>query len=112
MERKAMIFEWSLTYFVFQIVAGILGAHVVALVAHEHRFGLIGHSLVGLVAGAFSGLFLQRVVMTTVTGTGSAIPITPLQAEIYQAMSGLVAGGIAMLAVGFLWSEMAKSSGD
>jgi|SRR5262245_13138206 len=107
-----MTFEWSLTYFVIQVVAGFLGAHLAALVAHEHRFGFIGHSLVGLIMGAFSGFFLQRIVMTTVTGTGAAIPITQLQAQIYQATCGLVVGGMAMLAVGFIRYEMAKSSGE
>jgi hypothetical protein len=46
-----MFFEWSSTYFVIQVVAGFVGAHVAALVAHEHRFGFIGHSAVGLIMG-------------------------------------------------------------
>jgi uncharacterized membrane protein YeaQ/YmgE (transglycosylase-associated protein family) len=101
--------EWSFTYFVIQVAAGLLGAH---LVAHEHRFGFIGHSAVGLVTGAFSGFCLQSIVMTTVTGTGDAIPITPLQAEIFQATTGLAAGAMAMPAVGFLCHELAGNSGD
>jgi hypothetical protein len=108
---ETMTFEWSLTYFVIQVVAAFVGAHVAALVAHEHRFGFIGHSLVGVIAGAFSGFFLQRIVMTTITATGDAMPIAGLEAQIYQATSGLVSGGMAMLAVGFLRSEMTKSSG-
>jgi uncharacterized membrane protein YeaQ/YmgE (transglycosylase-associated protein family) len=104
--------EWSFAHFAIQLVAGFLGAHLAALVAHEHRFGFIGHSIVGLVTGAFSGFFLQRIVMTTVTGTGDAMPITEFQAQIYQATCGLVLGGMAMLAVGFLRYEMAKSSGE
>jgi hypothetical protein len=107
-----MFFNWSFTYFAIQVVAGLLGAHVAALVAHEHRFGLIGHSAVGLVAGAFSGFCLQSIVMTTATGTGDAIPITQLQAEVFQATTGLASGALAMLAVGFLCHELAGSSGD
>jgi hypothetical protein len=103
-----MFSDWSVAYFAIQVVGGFFGAHLVALVAHEHRFGFIGHSLVGLFTGAISGLFLQRIVMTTVTGQGDAIPITPLQAQIYQATCGLVVGGMAMLAVGFVRSEMGK----
>src|ERR1700743_3428513 len=106
-----MTFEWSLTYFAIQVVAGFFGAHVAALIAHEHRFGFVGHSLVGLAAGALSGLFLQRIVMTTVMSTGDAMPITELEAKIYQGTSGLVIGGMAMLMIGFLRYEMAKSSG-
>ena len=50
--------------------------------------------------------------MTTVTVTGDAIPITQLQTEIFQATTGLATGAMAMLAVGFLCSELAGSSGD
>ena len=107
-----MFFEWSFTYFVIQVVAGFLGAHLAALVAHEHRFGFIGHSAVGLITGAFSGFCLQSIVMTTVTGTGDAIPITPLQAEIFQATTGLAGGAMAMLAVGYICSEIAKNVGE
>lgn len=107
-----MIFEWSFTYFMIQVVAGFLGAHLAALVAHEHRFGFIGHSAVGLVTGAFSGFCLQSIVMTTVTGAGDAIPITPLQAEVFQATTGLASGAMAMLAVGYICNEIAKNVGD
>src|SRR5580698_259080 len=107
-----MLFEFNFTYFLIQVVAGFLGAHVAALVAHEHRFGFAGHSLVGLVAGACSGFFLQRIVMTTVTGTGDAMPVTELQAQIYQATSGLVIGAMAMLMIGFLRYEIAKNAGE
>jgi hypothetical protein len=107
-----MIFGISITYFLIQVVAGFVGAHVAALVAHEHRFGFVGHSLVGLIMGALSGFCLQNIVMTTVTGTGDAVPITLLQAEIFQAVSGLVSGAVAMLAIGYLRSEIANSSGE
>ena len=102
--------EWSLTNFIIQTIGGVLGAHVAALVAHEHRFGFIGHSLVGLIAGALSGFFLQRIVMTTVTAAGDAMPVTALQAGIYQAVAGLAVGGMAMLVVGFLRYEITKNS--
>ena len=99
---------WTTTNLLIQLIAGILGAHAAAMVAHEHRFGFIGHSLVGLIAGALSGFFLQRIVMTTVTGTGDAMPITALQAGIYQAVAGLAVGGMAMLIVGLLRYEMTE----
>jgi hypothetical protein len=101
--------DWSLTNLLIQTIGGILGAHAAALAAHEHRFGFIGHSLVGLIAGALSGFFLQRIVMTTVTGAGDAMPVTTLQVGIYQAIAGLAVGGIAMLVVGFLRYEMTKN---
>ena len=102
--------EWTTVNLLIQAIAGILGAHAAAVVAHEHRFGFIGHSLVGLIAGVLSGFFLQRIVMTTVTGTGDAMPITALQAGIYQAIAGLAVGGMAMLVIGLLRYEMTKTS--
>jgi hypothetical protein len=102
--------EWTILNLVIQAIAGILGAHAAAMAAHEHRFGLIGHSVVGLVAGALSGFFLQRRVMTTVYGTGDAMPITALEAGIYQAVAGLAVGGMAMLIIGLLRYEMTKTS--
>lgn len=104
--------EWTILNLVIQSVAGVFGAHIAAIVAHEHRFGFVGHSVVGLVAGVLSGLFLQRIVMTTVTATGDAMPMTALEAGIYQTVAGLVLGGMAMLAVGFLRYEMTKTSNE
>lgn len=102
--------EWTILNLVIQAIAGILGAHAAATAAHEHSFGFIGHSLVGLVAGALSGFLLQRIVMTTVTGTGDVMPITALDAGIYQAVAGLAVGGMAMLVIGLLRYEMTKTS--
>jgi hypothetical protein len=47
--------EWNLTNLAVQTVAGFLGAHGAASAAHEHRFCILGHSLVGMVCGALSG---------------------------------------------------------
>jgi hypothetical protein len=107
-----MIPQWSFAYFLIQVVAGFLGAHVAALATHEYRFGFIGHGLVGIVAGALSGLFLQRYIMTMVTGAGDVMPVTQLQALVVQVTTGLFAGAIAMMAAGFLRYEMAKASAD
>ncbi len=53
---------------IVQTLAGFAGAHCAL---HDLRFGAIGHSLVGLVAGALSGYFLQVQALTVVTGSGS-----------------------------------------
>jgi hypothetical protein len=102
--------EWTILNLVIQAIAGILGAHAASMAAHEHRFGFVGHSLVGLVAGALSGFFLQQIVMTTVTATGDAMPISTLEAGIYQAVAGLAVGGMAMLVVGLLRDEITKTT--
>ena len=102
--------EWTVVNLVIQAIAGILGAHIAAMAAQEHQFGFVGYSLVGLIAGALSGYFLQRIVMTTVYGTGDAIPLSGLETGIYQAVAGLTVGGIAMLVIGLLRYEMSKTS--
>ena len=46
----------TLANLIIQIVAGLIGANIAAVAAHEHRFGFWGHSLVGLIGGGLSGL--------------------------------------------------------
>ena len=101
---------WTLANLAIQIVAGLIGAHIAAAAAHKHRFGFWGHSLVGLAAGGLSGLVLQTYAVTVVTGSGSLN--VPTNAEVFtiQLLTGAVAGGIAMLAVGFIVSERAKGN--
>jgi len=102
--------EWTILNVLIQTIAGVLGAHAAATVVHEHRFGFVGHSLVGLIAGALGGFFLQRLVMTTVTGTGDAMPMTALEAGIYQMFAGAVIGAVGMMITGFVRYEMTKTS--
>ena len=102
--------EWTILHLVIQSIAGVFGAHLAAIVAHEHRFGFIGHTIVGLIAGFLGGFFLQRIVMTTVDSTGDAMPMTALEAGIYQAVEGFAFGGMAMLVVGLLRYEMTKKT--
>jgi hypothetical protein len=100
--------SWTLANLMIQIVAGLVGANIAAAAAHEHRFGFLGHCLVGLVAGGLSGVFLQTYSVTVVTGSGSLN--VPTNAEVFavESLTGAVAGGIAMLAVGFIISERSK----
>lgn len=104
--------EWTITNLVIEAIAGVLGAHAAATVAHEHRFGFMGHSLVGLIAGALSGYFLQQIVMTTVTATGDAMPMTALDAGVYQAFAGVAIGAGAMMVIGFIRYEMTKTTSE
>ena len=101
---------WTSANLIIQIVAGLLGANIAAAAAREHRFGFWGHSLVGLVASALSGLFLQTYAVTVVTGSGSVN--VPTNAEIFaiQSLTGAVVGGIAMLAAGFVLRERSRGS--
>lgn len=91
--------EWT-TGLIVQIIAGLAGAHFAAIALHEHRFGRMGHSLVGLIAGALSGTLLQTIVLTVVTGSGSTNELRPVEAIVIEAMTGAVVGAIAMASVG------------
>jgi hypothetical protein len=91
--------DWT-TGLIVQVVAGFAGAHFAATALHEHRFGWVGHSLVGLIAGALSGYFLQSIVLTVVTGSGSINELRPVDAGVIEAMTGAVVGAIAMAGVG------------
>ena len=93
--------DWT-TGLIVQIVAGFVGAHLAAGALHEHRFGWIGHSLVGLIAGALSGYFLQSLALTMVTGSGSITPPTAVEAAVIEGLTGAVMGAIATAAIGFL----------
>src|ERR1700736_5990186 len=62
--------DWT-TALIVQVVAGFAGAHFAATALHDHSFGWLGHSLVGLIAGALSGYALQTIMLTVVTGSGS-----------------------------------------
>jgi hypothetical protein len=94
--------EWSWTFVLVQVVAGILGGHLAAIAAHEHGFGALGHTLVGAIAGGLSGYLLQTLAATVVTGNGSLNEPRFFEQVVIQGLTGAVAGGISMLVVGFL----------
>ncbi len=91
--------DWT-TGLIVQTAAGLAGAHLAAIALHEHRFGWIGHSLVGLITGALSGSLLQTIVLTVVTGSGSLNEPRFVDAAVIEAMTGAVVGAIAMAGVG------------
>ena len=88
---------WTSTNLVIQMVAGVLGAHFVATAAHEHGFGFIGHTIAGLIAGALSGYFLQKLAVTVVTASGSLNDVDAANNAVLQGLTGLTAGGCLML---------------
>lgn len=102
--------EWIFANLIIQTVAGLIGSHIAAAAAQEHRFGFWRHSLVGLASGALGGLFLQKYASTVVTASGSLNE--PTHAEVFasQALTGAVIGAIAMMTVGFIINE--RSKGD
>jgi hypothetical protein len=104
--------DWTVINLVIQAIAGILGAHAAATAAREYQFGFVGHSFVGLLAGALSGFFLQRLAATMVTASGDAMPLSPTETIVVQVLTGAAAGGLTMLVAGFLRHEMRRKSGQ
>ena len=99
--------DWT-TNLIVQIAAGFVGAHLAAAALHEQRFGWLGHSLVGAIAGSLSGDSLQSAVLTVVTGSGSLNKLRTGEAAIIEVLTGGSAGAIATAAVGFLISEISQ----
>jgi hypothetical protein len=100
--------EWTFVNLIIQTVAGLVGSHIAAAAAHEHRFGFWGHSLVGLVSGGFGGLVLQKYASTVVTANGSLNEPTHVQIFASQVLTGAVLGAIAMMVVGLIIKERSK----
>ncbi len=97
---------WTLTNLLIQVVTGILGGHVAAAAAHEHAFGVVGHTLVGALGGALSGFFLQTYAATVVTASGSLNEPTAVEMAVLQGLTGAASGGIFTLVVGFVRHAM------
>jgi hypothetical protein len=93
---------WTYTNLVIQIIAGILGGHAASVAVREHSFDPIGRTIAGAVGGAFSGYFLQTLAATVANGTGGANDTDVVSQAILQALTGLAAGAILTLVVGFL----------
>jgi hypothetical protein len=70
--------------------------------SRSRRFGIVAHSLVGLVAGALSGYFLQVQALTVVTGSGSMNQPRIADVFVIEGVTAAVVGGIAMAAIGML----------
>ena len=103
---------WTSTNLVIQIITGVLGAHFAAAAAHEHGFGFIGHTVAGLIGGALSGYFLQRLAVTVVTASGSLNEVGVADNAILQGLTGLAAGGCLMLIVGFVKHSIEKHKAE
>ena len=90
---------WTASNVLIQTIAGVLGAHGAAAAAHEHRFGFLGHTLTGALAGALSGYFLQTFAVTMVTAGGSMNEPTAVENAALQSLTGLVVGACCMMGV-------------
>lgn len=93
---------WTLTNFLIELVAGIVGGHAIAAVAKEYSFGALGHAIAGALGGAFSGYFLQTLAALVVDSTGEAnLESDVVTGWFIQVVAGLVAGAVVTMAIGF-----------
>ena len=92
--------SWTITNLVIEIIAGVIGGWAMAGVAKEHSFGALGHAVAGAIGGALSGYFLQARVAAVVDVDGTfRLPSDQATQWFVQAISGLVAGAILVMAV-------------
>lgn len=93
---------WTLTNLVIELIAGVIGGHAIATAAKEHNFGWLGHTITGALGGAFSGYFLQTLAATVVNAGGEVQQDPDLITQwLLQFLTGLAAGAIVTMAVGF-----------
>lgn len=99
---------WTFTNLAIQIVAGMIGGNLIPALGKEHSFGVVGHTVVGAVAGALSGYFLQLAVGTVVMANGAISDSDPVDQAVLQGIAGLVAGVIGTLLVALLKHSIAQ----
>ena len=58
---------WTVTNLLIEIIAGIAGAHFVAVAANDYSFGSLGHCGVGAMGGGFVGYFIPSIAAAIVT---------------------------------------------
>jgi uncharacterized membrane protein YeaQ/YmgE (transglycosylase-associated protein family) len=108
--QEGAAMTWTLTNFLIQMIAGIIGGHAIATVAKEHNFGALGHTVTGAVGGALSGYFLQILAATVVDSTGQINQDADQVTQWFiQALAGLVAGAVLTMAVGFVKYAIAQN---
>ena len=93
---------WSSTNLIIQLIAGIVGGHAAATAAKDYNFGVVGHTIVGALGGGLSGYFFQTLAVTMVTGADTLNEPRFGEQIVLQGLTGLVAGGIAVLLFGIV----------
>jgi len=85
---------------VIEIIAGIAGAHIVAIAARESSFGALGRSVVGAIGGFVGGYFLNTAMV--VNGSNGVNESRLLDQAIAHSLTAAAIGGILMLAISFV----------
>jgi uncharacterized membrane protein YeaQ/YmgE (transglycosylase-associated protein family) len=59
-EKKRRAMNWTLTNFLIEMIAGIVGGNAIAVVAKEHSFGALGRTIAGALGGHSAATFCKR----------------------------------------------------
>jgi uncharacterized membrane protein YeaQ/YmgE (transglycosylase-associated protein family) len=91
---------WTMTHLVIEIIAGIVGAHIVAIATCESSFGALGRSVVGAIGGYVGGYFLNAAMV--VNGSNALNESRLLDQAMAHSLTAAATGGILILAISFV----------
>jgi uncharacterized membrane protein YeaQ/YmgE (transglycosylase-associated protein family) len=91
---------WTMTQLVIEIIAGIVGAHIVAIATRESSFGALGRSVVGAIGGYVGGYFLNAAMV--VNGSKALNESRLLDQAMAHSLTAAATGGILILAISFV----------
>ena len=97
---------WTMTNLMIEIIAGIVGAHIVAIAAREYRFGALGRSVVGAVGGVGGYLLDAAMVLN---GSNASYVSRPLDQTMAHSLTAAATGGILILAISFVAGDRPSS---
>ena len=91
---------WTMTNLMIEMVAGIVGAHVVAIAAREYRFGALGRSVVGAIGGYVGGYLLDAAMV--LNGSNALYVSRLLDQTMAHSFTAAATGGLLILAISFV----------
>jgi uncharacterized membrane protein YeaQ/YmgE (transglycosylase-associated protein family) len=101
---------WTMTSLVIEIIAGIVGAHTVAIAACRSSFGALGRSVVGAIGGYVGGYFLNAAMV--VNGSNALNESRLLDQAMAHSLTAAATGGILILAISFVAGDRPSSWAD
>jgi len=93
---------WTMTNLMIEIIAGTVGAHIVAIATREDRFGALGRSVVGAIGGCVSSYFLTALSAMVVNGSEALNEPRLLDQIVAHSLTAAATGGILILAISFV----------
>ena len=94
-----------------QLVSGVVGGNVggslIGSLRSESNLGLVGNSIVGVIAGGLGGRFLSKMAATYGMAHGGEMSFTAIA---FSVLSGGIAGIVAVALAGIIKSRLANRS--